>query len=152
MDAVPMTPRSLTRLAVGALAAGLVLGVMSRLAMRFVALESGLAGGFSAGGSLEVVLFGALVGAPVALMFALLRPHMAWKRPWLGVATGLSLFAALAAFQPPAARSALDGTPDTPGATALAFAVVFLLWGAGLDWFASRRPLVGSQAAPGAPR
>jgi hypothetical protein len=48
------------------------------------------------------------------------------------------VFGILAAVPPPAAQSALLDTPDTPAATALAFASLFAAWGAGLDCAAAR--------------
>ncbi len=116
-----------------AVAAGTVLGVLGRVAMRFVAFESGLDTGFSAGGSLEVVAFGALVGTPAALAFLIVRPQIPVARGWAGVVHGLALFTVLVVVPPPAARSALEGTPDTSATAALAFAVVFAAWGLGLD-------------------
>lgn len=116
-----------------AAASGLLLGVAARLVMRFVALESGVAPGFSLGGSLEVVVFGALIGMPVALLFFVLRPRVQPRWPWPGLACGLLLFAVLAAAPPPAARSALADTPDTPAATAFAFALLLAAWGVALE-------------------
>lgn len=113
---------------------GVVLGAGARVVMRFVALESGIAAGFSTGGSLEVVVFGALVGAPAAWLFFTLRPRLALPAPVPGLLSGLTLFAVLALAPPPAARSALADTPDTPLATAVAFAVLFALWGVGLEY------------------
>jgi S1-C subfamily serine protease len=51
---------------VSALCAGVWLGIAARIAMRFIALEAGVSPGFSSGGSLEVILFGAMIGMPVA--------------------------------------------------------------------------------------
>ena len=108
---------------------GVGLGVAGRIAMRFVARESGLLGAFSVGGSLEVVAFGALLGAPIAWLFFALRPRVHLRSPWAGVLAGCGLFLVLSLVPPPAARSALAGTPDTPAATALTFAVLFVGWG-----------------------
>jgi hypothetical protein len=117
---------------------GLLLGVAARLTMRFVALESGVSPEFSLGGSLEVVIVGALIATPVSLLFFAFRTRVVKWRPWVGVVCGLSLFALLAAWPPPAARSALAATPDTPSATTAAFAVVFLAWGLLLEVLAPR--------------
>lgn len=91
-----------------------------------------MAGGFSSGGSLEVILFGAMVGVPVALVTWSCRSK--WRLPiWFGTIVGLVLFFLLAMFQPSAARSALGGTPDKPLWTALLFAAAFVSYGALLD-------------------
>lgn len=74
-----------------------------------------------------------LVGAPTALVFLLVRPHLRWPAPWAGVAGCSVCFVAAAAFPPPAAQSALAGTPDTPALTALTFLVVIVGWMVGVD-------------------
>ncbi len=100
--------------------------------MRFIALEAGMAPGFSSGGSLEVILFGAMIGIPVALLVWICRAK--WRLPfWFGTIAGLALFVILSVFQPPAARSALAGTPDKALWTTVLFAAVFVLYGAVLD-------------------
>lgn len=117
---------------VSALCAGVWLGVTARIAMRFIALEAGMAPGFSSGGSLEVILFGAMFGMPVALLVWTCRSK--WRLPfWFGTSAGLALFVILSVFQPPAARSALAGTPDKALWTTVLFAAVFVLYGAVLD-------------------
>jgi hypothetical protein len=126
------------RLLLLSIVAGLILGIAGRAVMRFVALESGLDTGFSLGGSLEVIAFGAFVGVPAAALYLATRGRLAIDGWWPGLVFGAALFAAMTMAQPPAARSALAGTPDTPVATALAFAVVFVGWGVGLEWLARR--------------
>ena len=112
--------------------AGVWLGVAARIAMRLIALQAGLVGGFSSGGSLEVILFGAMFGAPVALVTWSCRSK--WRLPiWFGIIVALALFFLLTMFQPSAARSALGGTPDKPLWTALLFAAAFASYGALLD-------------------
>ena len=76
------------RLFGSAIVAGLVLGAAGRAVMYFVALEAGEAAGFSLGGSVDVILFGALVGTPVALVFWLVRPRVPLPVPWFGVVWG----------------------------------------------------------------
>ena len=121
-----------------AAACGMLLGIAARLVMRFVAMESGLDGAFSVGGSLEVAAFGALIGAPGAWLFFVLRPRVNLPIPWAGVLCGLGLFLLFSVIPPPAARSALANTPDTPAATALAFAVLFVAWGWILEYLGRR--------------
>jgi hypothetical protein len=121
------------RLLIAALVAGTVLGVAGRLLMRFIAREAGLPGSFSTGGSLEVVLFGVLLGAPLAAGFWLLRPHLRVPRPLAGLGFGVVLTALLAVFPPPSGRSALANTPDTPLFTLLGFGLLLTLWGTALD-------------------
>jgi hypothetical protein len=127
-----MDLKALLRWAGLALCAGMALGIAARIAMRVVALQAEVPPGFSLGGSLEIVVFGVLVGTPVALLF--------WAgRRWLrlpafsGVLVGLLLFAVYAAWPPPAARSALGDTPDTPILTAAVFAGAFAVYGIVLE-------------------
>lgn len=117
-----------------ALLAAVGLGIGARAVMRVIALASGLPGSFSPGGSLEVVLFGALIGFPVALGFFAVRDRVRLRAPYAGAAVGLTTFLVLMIAPPSAARSALAGTPDPAPVTALLFAVLFLLFGVGLDW------------------
>ncbi len=144
-----LLPGVVGRILVASCVSGLVLGLAARAVMRFVALESGLPNGFSIGGSLEVVAFGAILGAPIAFLFFALRRRIKMGRPWPGVILGSLLFGIVTGVPPPAARSALTATPDTPAATALAFAVVFVAWGLWLEYLASR---VLGAAAPGGQR
>lgn len=138
--------------------AGVLLGLAARLTMRWVALESGVSPGFSTGGSFEVVALGVALGAPAAFLFFLVQPQAARMRPWSGLLWGLALFALLAAFPTPAARSALADTPDTPLFTAVAFATLFAAWGLSLALLqrrflggftnSSHRPALPSEAGP----
>ena len=133
------------RILVASCVSGLALGIAARVVMRFVALESGMSGNFSIGGSLEVVAFGAILGVPIAFLFFALRRRVKMGRPWPGVICGLALFAVVAVVPPPAARSALTATPDTPAATALAFAALCVAWGVWLEVLAGR-VLAGSSS------
>ena len=119
-----------------AASSGLVLGVAARLLMRFVALEAGVSPGYSLGGSLEVIAFGAIVGTPVAFAFLSIRQRVRYRVPWPGLALGLGMLVALTAVPPPSARSALAATPDTPWATFVGFGLLFVLWGVALDLLA----------------
>jgi hypothetical protein len=144
-----VSARQLTRLLIVSCLSGALLGVAARVTMRFVALEAGVSAGFSVGGSLEVVGFGVLIGTPVALLFFAVRAQGPRGSPWLGLLCGVSLFGVLSAVPPTAARSALAATPDTPVATVLAFGVLFVSWGAGLEYVA--RVLTRPVAAPPRP-
>ena len=121
------------------MASGLLLGVGVRAAMRFVALEACVPEGFSLGGSVEVVAASASLGTPVAAALFAVRRRVPVLPRWTGPGVGATLFAALALFPPPAARSALADTPDTPAATAAAFALCFVAWGLAIDWIARAR-------------
>jgi hypothetical protein len=113
--------------------------------MRFVAFEACVPAGFSLGGSLEVVAAATLLGAPLAAAFFALRARLTACSYWPGLLWGAGVFGVLAFLPPPAARSALADTPDTPAATAAAFALCFVAWGLALDRIArgttARHPL-----------
>ena len=108
--------------------AGIWLGVACRLAMRAVSIASDTRREFSLGGSLEVIAFGALVGAPVAWLVLAARKRWHWI-PGSGVLASLVLFAGFAAYPTPSAQSALGATPDEPWMTAIAFAAAFVSYG-----------------------
>ena len=117
-----------------AVIAGVLLGVASRIVMRLIGMLAGGTEGFSWGGTIEIVLFGVMIGAPIALFFFLLRSRLEWPRPWAGVALGAVLFAATALRPPPSAASALAGTADPPLATAALFAALWLGFGLLLEY------------------
>ena len=118
-----------------AVLSGLLLGVGARVVMRFVALEAGNAGRAPRSGDLsQAAAFKAMVGAPAAWLFFALRLRVPLGWPWAGVTYGVLLVGLLSAMPPPAARSALSDTPDTPSATAVAFGLLFASWGLSLEY------------------
>jgi hypothetical protein len=135
------------RIIASSLAAGLMLGVAGRILMRIVVLQSGTPGGFSIGGTAEVVAFGMLLGTPVSTVFWLLRPLVRIHRPLAGLLLGVVVVAGLALAPPPSARSAMAAVPDDPFATLLQFAVLVVGWGVALDavnpWVTRDRPIGG---------
>jgi hypothetical protein len=148
MATIPNGLTVASRLLIAALMAGTALGCAGRLLMRVIALESGLPGSYSLGGSLEVVLFGILLGAPLAAGFCLVRPWLRWSSPLPGLTLGLLLTALLAAFPPTSARSALAATPDTPIFTLVGFGLLFTAWGVALELLTGtiwRRPGLGRE-------
>lgn len=60
--------------AVGTITGALVLGIGARIAMRVLALTHGQVASFSFGGTLEIVAYGALLGAASGLAVCLARP------------------------------------------------------------------------------
>ena len=128
-----MTRPPVLRWVAEAVLAGVLLGLAARLAMRVLAWLSGSAGGFSRGGSVEIVVFGALLGTPVALAVFGIRQWRGWRHPWVGLWTALALFTAAVARPSPSAQSALAASA-LPGWQIVAiFALVFAAFGVWMD-------------------
>jgi hypothetical protein len=115
-------------------ASGLVLlGAAGRMAMSGLALLAGQPLRWSLGGTLEVVAFGGLLGAPLGALYALLRRRAGRPSLVLGAAYGLLALAACVAVPPPAARSAFTGS-GSPWLPVLAlFGLVFAGYGVLLE-------------------
>ena len=116
-----------------ALVAGLLLGCGARLAMRVLSWLAGTASEFSTGGSVEIVVFGTLLGTPLALGLFLLRHWRGWTHPWVGLWVSLGIFATLAARPSPSARSALAASPVPGAVIVLVFGALFALFGLWID-------------------
>ena len=142
-----MTTRtSILRWSAEAIVAGVLLGTAARLAMRVLVWLAGGAGGFSRGGSVEIVVFGALLGAPIALAVFAVRQWRGWQHPWVGVWTGLALYLAAVARPSPSAQSALAASALPGWQIFLIFGLVFVAFGLWIDlrWHAvtgTRPPL-----------
>lgn len=128
-NGIRVTPRLL----IAALLAGVLVGVAARLLMRLIAVQSGLAGEYTRHGTLAVVLFGTLVGGPLAAAFWLSRPRLPIRPPFAGLGLGALVTVLLILYPPPSARSALDATPDTPALTWLGFGLLLMAWGVALE-------------------
>lgn len=122
---------------VAGIAGGVVLGIGGRAAMRVIALAAGLSPGFSPGGTVEVAVTGLIIGAPGALLFALLRRFFPRRAIPAGALFGALLLAALTVLPPPAARSAAASV-DRIGLTLAAFAPVFIAYGILVAWIMGR--------------
>jgi len=79
------------------LLAGLVAGIVARIDMRIVALSAGMPPTFTVGGSLNIALIGAILGAPFGMAFAFVKPYLPGPpQGWLvkGFTFGVGLFLA----------------------------------------------------------
>jgi protein-S-isoprenylcysteine O-methyltransferase Ste14 len=124
---------SVLRWAGEAVVAGILLGAAARLAMRGLAWLAGSPGGFSRGGSIEIVVFGALLGAPIALAVFAIRQWRRWEHPWVGVWVAVALYLASVARPSPSAQSALAASPVPGWQIFLVFGLVFLAFGVWID-------------------
>lgn len=124
---------SLVRWIAEAILAGVLLGTAARLAMRVLAWLAGTGGGYSRGGSVEIVVFGALLGAPIALAIVLLRQWRGWRHPWIGLWTALALYIGALARPSPSAQGALAASPLPGWQVLLVFGLVFVAFGLWID-------------------
>jgi hypothetical protein len=131
--------------AAGAASGLLVLGLVGRLAMSAAALLAGHALRWSLGGTIDVLLFGLLMGAGAGLPYGLIRWRLPRASPWTGLAWGAVALLVLLAVPPPAARSAFGGIRHVglPAVLAL-FGAVFLLWGLLLEALLRRAQLINA--------
>ena len=133
-----------------ALVAGLLLGCGARIAMRVLSWLAGTAAEFSTEGSVEIVVFGTLLGFPIALCVFLLRNWRGWTHPWVGLWTCVGVFVAVAALPSRSAQSALAASPLPGAAIVLVFGVLFALFGLWIDvrWRVRRGHGVGQAQSP----
>ena len=138
--------------AAGAASGLLVLGLVGRLAMSVTALLAGQALRWSLGGTVDVLLFGLLLGAAAGLAYGALRARLPRPSLLAGAAWGALLFLLLLAVPPPAARSAFGGVSQVgvPAVLAL-FAAVFLLWGLALEALLRRGAQLMTATQPSLP-
>lgn len=105
----------------------LILGAGGRLFMRVIAEMGGLEGGFSWGGSLEVVLVGLITGGIAGICYPL------WLRIPLnknlqGILYGLLVFMVFL-LAPVSGKGAARGFPDLQLQIYIGFGLLFLLFG-----------------------
>jgi len=72
------------------IAGGVVAGVGARISMRGVALAANIPPSFSIGGTLAILVFGAILGIPFGLLFVAVRPRLPGSR-WRGLIFGVVL-------------------------------------------------------------
>jgi hypothetical protein len=130
--------RTILLVVAGALLGTIILGVGGRGVMRLLALRIGNEGVFSLGGSAEVVLYGALVGAAggagTALAAPLLRSHTVAG----GLLLGLTLLGGTVATLPPHIAETAAPFADHMLWVWLLFGLCFLAWGLAMAHLAAR--------------
>lgn len=120
--------RVLVGLLGGALTGVIILGIGGRLLMRSIMLMAGGEGGFSWGGSLEVVLLGLIVGLISGGVFSLSEKINNHNNLLVGLIFGTLVFLAIILL-PIDGKGAASGFPELQWQIYLLFGGLFLLFG-----------------------
>ena len=142
-----------TALLAGAVVGLVILGVGGRIAMRIIAIVAGQAPGFSVGGTLDVLLLGALWGAPGGPIVLALPRLIARQRLVCGVALGALGFAVAMLTVGRQLSGPVAGPRVWPIAVALC-AALFLAYGIVVDIVVGKTREAGSgkrEASPPPP-
>ena len=126
---------------VGLLGGTLILGVGGRLAMRLISIMAGRSGGFSWGGTLDVVLLGLIIGVLSGAIYGFVEKYGFASTLLNGCLYGLLLFV-LILILPIEGKGAARGFPEMQPTIYLVFATVFLLYGIVLAHFFRKQPKI----------
>ena len=128
---------------VGALTGAIVLGVGGRIVMRLAAVIAGRTPGFSWGGSVEVIVAGALYGAAGGLLWVVLARRLG--RAATSLVLGAATFAGIGLVSD-TAQGAAASLPGLPRVAALAlFLALCVVWGGTTDRVARRWGQAGEE-------
>lgn len=122
----------------GSLLGALVLGVGGRAVMRLLTYYDGRDPGFSWGGSLEIILYGAIVGAVSGALYAAASRHLGVNRHILGAAWGLLTYIGTVATLPSHIADTAAPFAGIIVIVHVAFAAVFLVFGWLLTRYAAK--------------
>jgi hypothetical protein len=116
-------------------AAGIVLGIGARLAMRMVAIATHFHPSASVEGTLGIILLGIIIGAAAGLIFAPLR-HYLPSSQWCGPLYGVAVMLLLVPFLLPRLQDevTLLTTPAQMAVAIISFGLAFYLYGLALQW------------------
>lgn len=117
----------------GALAGAVILGVGGRIFMRAIAWYHGNPTGFSWGGTAEVVLLGAIIGAASAPFIGFLAIGSRWPSIRTGIVCGLGLYL-LILLIPMDGKAAANAFPALLPGIHLGFGFLFVLFGVIISW------------------
>lgn len=123
----------------GAITGALVLGCGGRLIMTLIAVIAGLAPGYTAGGTLEVIAFGAIAGTLAGAIAPLAWRLAPLLRIGRGSLYGLLVYLAVI-LAPGEAKMAALSLPELLPLTLLLFALLFAGFGVALTSLLSRLP------------
>ncbi len=127
-----LVKKALLGLLCGLITGAVILGAGGRIVMSVIALLGNVTPTWSLGGSVEVIVFGALVGAVVGLVYGAVRAYLPGSSLVKGVLAGLLLFGVMALLPPPSARSAMAGFDDLLLPVLSMFGVICVLFGVAL--------------------
>ncbi|MGI9551192.1 MAG: hypothetical protein ACR2MT_08340 [Aurantibacter sp.] len=117
-----------TGLISGLVAGMLIIGMGGRLAMRIIALLGGQQGGFSWGGTLDVVAFGLITGAISGVIYGMIEKYGFSTKLLNGGLYGILLFVALLVL-PIEGKGAAKAFPDLQLSIYLIFGVTLIVYG-----------------------
>lgn len=123
----------------GIIAGALILGCGGRLIMTLIAVIAGLAPGYTAGGTLEVIAFGAITGALAGAIYPLASRFLPQLVIVRGSFYGLLVYLAVI-IAPGEAKMAALSLPDLLPLTLLLFALLFAGFGIALSSLLFRLP------------
>lgn len=113
----------------GAATGAVVLGFGGRLMMRAISLLTDHPTEFSSGGSLEVVVFGAIIGSAAGAVYSLID-HFLPGNTWLkGSLLGLHCFIVVSVAQIPSVERSASAFANFTALIVILFGAVFLLFG-----------------------
>lgn len=115
----------------GLISGTLILGIGGRLMMRTMAVIGGLSGGFSWGGSLEVVILGTLIGLCSGAFMGISFPFSFRNRIVWGLLHGMLAYLMILIL-PIDGKGAAQGFPDYQLTIHILFGGLFLLYGIGM--------------------
>ena len=116
----------------GLIVGAAILGVGGRIVMSVIALMGNLTPTWSLGGSVDVIVFGALVGAAMGLVYVFVQKYLPGPRLVKGLLAGLLLFGTMALIRPASAQSAMAGFTTLTIPVLLMFGTICLIYGAAL--------------------
>jgi len=129
------TPKILINIIIGLfsglISGTLILGVGGRLMMRAMAVIGGLTGGFSWGGSLEIVILGSLIGLCSGTFLGISFPFSFQNKLIWGLLHGILAYLMILIL-PIDGKGAAQGFPELQLTIHILFGGLFLLFGIGM--------------------
>lgn len=117
---------------VGTLSGAIVLGAGGRFLMRGFAILGGIEPGFSWGGTLELIAFGAIIGVITGLIFGIMKPYFALKNDFAGglLIGGMAYIIIL--LLPIEGKQAAENLPEYQAEILAGFFLLFAMFGWGV--------------------